>query len=186
MTYRYMYFSTSFLIMQIAEIVRERNGLKEKANNLSRNLHESNLESKASRYDELEMIEIIIYFTQSLIRSLSSSSLLSITLLPIRANLMILDYSLIRETIMRLVSEVGQEKKSSSQSQATINSLTRERDTLQQKIREMETETDRLKHQLAASQDAWGMTKKQLDEKQNKSVICNFRLLVDLELFRVL
>ena len=99
---------------------------------------------------------------------------------------MMLDYSLIRETIMRLVSEVGQEKKSSSQSQETINSLTRERDTLQQKIREMETETDRLKHQLAASQDAWGMTKKQLDEKQNKSVICNFRLLVDLELFRVL
>ena len=74
-----MYFSTSFLIMQIAEIVRERNGLKEKANNLSRNLHESNLESKASRYDELEMIEIIIHFTQSLIQSLSSSSLLSIT-----------------------------------------------------------------------------------------------------------
>ena len=99
---------------------------------------------------------------------------------------MMLVYSLIRETIMRLVSEVGQEKKSSSQSQETINSLTRERDTLQQKIREMETETDRLKHQLAASQDAWGMTKKQLDEKQNKLVICNFRLLVDLELFRVL
>lgn len=113
--------SVPSLLGKIAEIVRERNGLKEKANNLSRNLHESNLESKASR-----------------------------------------------ETIMRLVSEVGQEKKSSSQSQETINSLTRERDTLQQKIREMETETDRLKHQLAASQDAWGMTKKQLDEKQNK------------------
>lgn len=113
--------SVPSLLGKIAEIVRERNGLKEKANSLSRNLHESNLESKASR-----------------------------------------------ETIMRLVSEVGQEKKSSSQSQETINSLTRERDTLQQKIREMETETDRLKHQLAASQDAWGMTKKQLDEKQNK------------------
>lgn len=113
--------SVPSLLGKIAEIVRERNGLKEKANNLSRNLHESNLESKASR-----------------------------------------------ETIMRLVSEVGQEKKSSSQSQETINSLTRERDTLQQKIREMETETDRLKHQLAASQDAWGMSKKQLDEKQNK------------------
>lgn len=113
--------SVQSMLGKIAEIVRERNGLKEKANNLSRNLHESNLESKASR-----------------------------------------------ETIMRLVSEVGQEKKSSSQSQETINSLTRERDTLQQKIREMETETDRLKHQLAASQDAWGMTKKQLDEKQNK------------------
>lgn len=113
--------SVQSMLGKIAEIVRERNGLKEKANSLSRNLHESNLESKASR-----------------------------------------------ETIMRLVSEVGQEKKSSSQSQETINSLTRERDTLQQKIREMETETDRLKHQLAASQDAWGMTKKQLDEKQNK------------------
>lgn len=113
--------SVQSMLGKIAEIVRERNGLKEKANNLSRNLHESNLESKASR-----------------------------------------------ETIMRLVSEVGQEKKSSSQSQETINSLTRERDTLQQKIREMETETDRLKHQLAASQDAWGMSKKQLDEKQNK------------------
>lgn len=113
--------SVPSLLGKIAEIVRERNGLKEKANSLSRNLHESNLESKASR-----------------------------------------------ETIMRLVSEVGQEKKSSSQSQETINSLTRERDTLQQKIREMETETDRLKHQLAASQDAWGMSKKQLDEKQNK------------------
>ena len=73
-----------------------------------------------------------------------------------------------RETIMRLVSEVGQEKKSSGQSQQTINGLTRERDTLQQKIREMEIEVDRMKHQLAASQDAWGVTKKQLDEKENK------------------
>ena len=69
---------------------------------------------------------------------------------------------------MRLVSEVGQEKKSSSQNQETVNSLTRERDTLQQKIREMEIEVDRMKHQLAASQDAWGVTKKQLDEKENK------------------
>lgn len=69
---------------------------------------------------------------------------------------------------MRLVSEVGQEKKSSGQSRQTINSLTRERDTLQQKIREMEIEIDRMKHQLAASQDAWGVTKKELDEKENK------------------
>lgn len=69
---------------------------------------------------------------------------------------------------MRLVSEVGQEKKSSGQSQQTINSLTRERETLQQKIREMEIEIDRMKHQLAASQDAWGVTKKELDEKENK------------------
>lgn len=71
---------------------------------------------------------------------------------------------------MRLVSEVGQEKKSAGQSQEAINSLTRERDSLQQKIREMEIEVDRLKHQLAASQDAWGVAKKQLDEKQNKYV----------------
>ena len=69
---------------------------------------------------------------------------------------------------MRLVSEVGQEKKSSGQSQETINDLTRERDSLQQKIREMEIEVNRVKHQLAASQDAWGVTKKQLDDKQNK------------------
>ena len=73
-----------------------------------------------------------------------------------------------RETIMRLVSEVGQEKKSAGQSQEAINSLTRERDSLQQKIREMEIEVDRFKHQLAASQDAWGVAKKQLNEKQNK------------------
>jgi len=39
---------------------------------------------------------------------------------------------------------------------------------LQQKIREMEIEVDRMKHQLSASQDAWGVTKKQLDEKENK------------------
>ncbi|XP_022792806.1 coiled-coil domain-containing protein 170-like [Stylophora pistillata] len=109
------------LLGRISEIARERNSLREKASALSRNLHESNLESKASR-----------------------------------------------ETIMRLVSEVGQEKKSSGQSQQTINGLTRERDTLQQKIREMEIEVDRMKHQLAASQDAWGVTKKQLDEKENK------------------
>lgn len=63
---------------------------------------------------------------------------------------------------------MGQEKKSSGQSQQTINSLIRERDTLQQKIREMEIEIDRMKHQLAASQDAWGVTKKELDEKENK------------------
>ena len=69
---------------------------------------------------------------------------------------------------MRLVSEVGQEKKSANQSQEAISSLTRERDVLQQTIREREIEIDRLKHQLAASQDAWSVTKKQLDEKQNK------------------
>lgn len=113
--------SVQSFLGRIAEIVRERNNLQEKANTLSRNLHESSLESKASR-----------------------------------------------ETIMRLVSEVGQEKKSAGQSQEAINSLTRERDSLQQKIREMEIEVDRLKHQLAASQDAWGVAKKQLDEKQTK------------------
>ncbi|XP_029195036.2 coiled-coil domain-containing protein 170-like [Acropora millepora] len=113
--------SMQSLLGKVAELVRERNSLQEKANSLSRNLHESNLESKASR-----------------------------------------------ETIMRLVSEVGQEKKSANQSQEAISSLTRERDVLQQTIREREIETDRLKHQLAASQDAWSVTKKQLDEKQNK------------------
>lgn len=113
--------SVQSFLGRIAEIVRERNNLQEKANTLSRNLHESSLESKASR-----------------------------------------------ETIMRLVSEVGQEKKSAGQSQEAINGFTRERDSLQQKIREMEIEVDRLKHQLAASQDAWGVAKKQLDEKQNK------------------
>lgn len=113
--------SVQSFLGRIAEIVRERNNLQEKANTLSRNLHESSLESKASR-----------------------------------------------ETIMRLVSEVGQEKKSAGQNQEAINSLTRERDSLQQKIREMEIEVDRLKHQLAASQDAWGVAKKQLGEKQNK------------------
>lgn len=113
--------SMQSLLGKVAEVVRERNSLQEKANSLSRNLHESNLESKASR-----------------------------------------------ETIMRLVSEVGQEKKSANQSQEAISSLTRERDVLQQTIREREIETDRLKHQLAASQDAWSVTKKQLDEKQNK------------------
>lgn len=76
--------------------------------------------------------------------------------------------SLFRETIMRLVSEVGQEKKSANQSQEAISALTRERDVLQQTIREREIETDRLKNQLAASQDAWSVTKNQLDEKQNK------------------
>ena len=92
--------------------------------------------------------------------------------IPFRDKVFILIISILRllfrETIMRLVSEVGQEKKSSSQNQETVNSLTRERDTLQQKIREMEIEVDRMKHQLAASQDAWGVTKKQLDEKENK------------------
>lgn len=113
--------SMQSLLGKVAELARERNSLQEKANSLSRNLHESNLESKASR-----------------------------------------------ETIMRLVSEVGQEKKSANQSQEAISSLTRERDVLQQTIREREIETDRLKHQLAASQDAWSVTKKQLDEKQHK------------------
>ena len=69
---------------------------------------------------------------------------------------------------MRLVSEVGQEKKSSSQSQQTIAELSRERDSLQQKVREMETEADRLKHQLAASQDSWGLAQKELNETQAK------------------
>ena len=45
-----------FFLPKVAELVRERNSLQEKANSLSRNLHESNLESKASRYGVLKTL----------------------------------------------------------------------------------------------------------------------------------
>ena len=77
-------------------------------------------------------------------------------------------FSFIRETIMRLVSEVGQEKKAIGQSQQAIHALTRERDSLQQKIREMEIEAERLKNQLTSSQDAWSATQQELDQRQAK------------------
>ena len=69
---------------------------------------------------------------------------------------------------MRLVSEVGQEKKAIGQSQQAIHALTRERDSLQQKIREMEIEAERLKNQLTSSQDAWSATQQELDQRQDK------------------
>lgn len=47
---------SSFFLPKVAELVRERNSLQEKANSLSRNLHESNLESKASRYGVLKTL----------------------------------------------------------------------------------------------------------------------------------
>ena len=73
-----------------------------------------------------------------------------------------------RETIMRLVSEVGQGKKASSASQQTIDALTRERDSLQQKVREMEIHAEQLNIQLVSSQDAWSSTQKELDKKDSK------------------
>ena len=55
---------------------------------------------------------------------------------------------------MRLVSEVGQEKKASNEHKQQLDQAIRERDTLQQKIRETEIRNEQLKRQVTSSQDA--------------------------------
>ena len=75
-------------------------------------------------------------------------------------------FLIFRETIMRLVSEVGQEKKASSEHKQEMDSLVRERDMLQQKVREMEIDIDRMKRQITSSQDAWGDMNKNLEERE--------------------
>ncbi|EDO48576.1 predicted protein [Nematostella vectensis] len=73
-----------------------------------------------------------------------------------------------RETIMRLVSEVGQEKKALDGHKQQMDAVIRERDTLQQRVREMEIELDTQKKQVSSSQDAWASLKKALEEKEEK------------------
>ena len=69
---------------------------------------------------------------------------------------------------MRLVSEVGSEKKASDQNQQAIDAIRRERDLLQQRVREAEVEGEKLKVQLASSQEAWGVAKRELDDKMSR------------------
>lgn len=69
---------------------------------------------------------------------------------------------------MRLVAEVGTEKKAADQSQQALDAIRRERDLLQQRVRESEIEVEKLKVQLASSQEAWGVAKKELDDKKSR------------------
>ena len=73
---------------------------------------------------------------------------------------------------MRLVAEVGTEKKATEQSQQAVDAIRREKDLLQQKVRESDIEVENLKVQLASSQEAWGHAKKELDDKVSRYMIC--------------
>ncbi|XP_031554608.1 coiled-coil domain-containing protein 170-like [Actinia tenebrosa] len=113
--------ATESLISKIADLIKDRHTLIDKSNSLTRNVHESNMEAKASR-----------------------------------------------ETIMRLVSEVGQEKKASNEYKQQLDQTIRERDTLQQKVREMDIQNEQLKRQVTSSQDAWSDVNKSLEEREAK------------------
>lgn len=69
---------------------------------------------------------------------------------------------------MRLVAEVGQEKKASNEHKQQLDQTTRERDTLQQKIREMEIQNEQLKRQVTSGQDAWSDVNRSLEERETK------------------
>ncbi|KAH9514836.1 hypothetical protein Btru_023757 [Bulinus truncatus] len=73
-----------------------------------------------------------------------------------------------RETIMRLVSEVGREQKVASRYTSDIESLRLERDNALAARRDLEREIDLLKERLEASHRALEATKNELQLKENR------------------
>ncbi len=72
----------------------------------------------------------------------------------------------IRETIMRLVADVGKEQKLSNERLKEIETLTRERDSATQKLRETDLELQQVKDNLKHSQEAWSSTRDKLSEQE--------------------
>lgn len=71
-----------------------------------------------------------------------------------------------RETIMRLVADVGKEQKLSNERLKEIETLTRERDSATQKLRETDLELQQVKDNLKHSQEAWSSTRDKLSEQE--------------------
>jgi len=77
-----------------------------------------------------------------------------------------------RETIMRLVADVGKEQKLSAERLKDIENLTRERDIATQKQREIELEMQQARDNLKHSQEAWSKTRERLADQENKLLKC--------------
>ncbi|XP_028398523.1 coiled-coil domain-containing protein 170-like [Dendronephthya gigantea] len=73
-----------------------------------------------------------------------------------------------RETIMRLVAEVGDEKKQAEKHQQLIVDLTRDKDTLEQKVRELEIDLENSRNKMKTSQEAWALTRDNLHDREER------------------
>ena len=71
---------------------------------------------------------------------------------------------------MRLVAEIADEKKQAEKQQHTIGDLTREKDTLEQKVRELEVDLENARNKMKTSQEAWAMTRDNLQEREERYV----------------
>ncbi len=71
---------------------------------------------------------------------------------------------------MRLVAEVGDEKKQAEKQQQMIGGLTREKDTLEQKVRELEVDLENARNKMKTSQEAWALTRDNLHEREDRLV----------------
>lgn len=69
---------------------------------------------------------------------------------------------------MRLVAEVGDEKKQAEKQQQLIVDLTRDKDTLEQKVRELEIDLENSRNKMKTSQEAWALTRDNLQEREEK------------------
>ena len=69
---------------------------------------------------------------------------------------------------MRLVADVGKEQKLSNERLKEVESLTRERDSATQKLRETELEMQQVKDNLKHSQEAWSDARDKLTEQEMK------------------
>jgi chromosome segregation ATPase len=78
------------------------------------------------------------------------------------------EFPFFRETIMRLVAEVGDEKKQLEKQQHIIGDLTLEKDTLQQKVRELEVDLENARNKMKTSQEAWALTRDNLHEREER------------------
>lgn len=73
-----------------------------------------------------------------------------------------------RETIMRLVAEVGEEKKQAESTRRIMQSLTREKDVLEQKVRELEVDVENTRNKIKTSQEAWALSRDNLEEREER------------------
>ncbi|XP_046847870.1 coiled-coil domain-containing protein 170-like isoform X2 [Xenia sp. Carnegie-2017] len=73
-----------------------------------------------------------------------------------------------RETIMRLVAEVGNEKKEVEKQQQTIKDFNRKNDTLEQKVCQLEVDLENSRDKLKTSQEVWSTTRDALQEREEK------------------
>ena len=69
---------------------------------------------------------------------------------------------------MRLVAEVGEEKKRAESTRQTMHSMTREKDVLEQSVRELEVDLENTRNKIRTSQEAWAFTRDNLEERESK------------------